>query len=158
MLADEKQLRWMGIDMRSRAVRRVAVVGTYLLSFCLSTWLLFWKGYGVISPAWLLFGLFVAIEYFSVFQEGLLLKSFGFDEREREQLSHARQRTLLLLKVLLISGVVSSVMQNKPWRAMDVATILLTILVIVSTGPKARLLWTEPDPREADGEMEMVGA
>jgi len=43
-------------------------------------------------------------------------------------------------------------------KAMDVVQYLLTLLVMVSTGLKAVVLWREPDPREGSGEIEMVGS
>lgn len=76
LMAEEAQISWLGVDMRARWRRRVAVLGTYLASFAASVWLEVWHGYGWVTPVKGLFALVFAIEFLSIFREGLLLKSF----------------------------------------------------------------------------------
>ena len=228
MLANEKRLRWCGMDMRPRWRRRLAVVGTYFVSFIACVWLTQWQGYELAPPAMAMFGLLFAIEFLSIFREGLLTKSFeevrhsgtewfgsgmvrrfglkvgkaglssrlrstlkfqlmteeqqdealeqaeekveqGFpftipeyrspdapDERELMERNRASRQTLLFLSMMLLSGAVNVSMRATPWKAIDVTAYLLTMVVIARTGPKARVLWREPDPREMSGEVELV--
>jgi hypothetical protein len=214
--------------MRPRWRRRVAVVVTYFVSFIACVWLTQWKGSDLVPPSMALFGLWLAIEFLSIFREGLLTKSFeeplysgterfgygivrrfglkvakssltsrlrstlkfqqmteaeqdealteteekveqGFpvtipeyrspdapDEREMMERNRASRQTLLFLSTMLSYGAVSATMRATPWKAIDVTAYLLSMLVIARTGPKARVLWREPDPREGSGEMELV--
>lgn len=53
MLVDEKRLRWLGIDMRSRERRRVAVVATYA-AFLVAVWVHPPRTYEVVFSLWFL--------------------------------------------------------------------------------------------------------
>ena len=229
MLAtNETRLRWLGMDMRPRWRRRVAVMITYVAAFLASVGLTNWRGYGWITPVEALFGLWLAMEFLTIFREGQLTKSFeeraytdterfGYrtvrkvglkrgkaalkshlestmkfqlmtdaqqkealqeaetrveqsfpftipeddspdapDERERAERSRAWKRTLLFLSTMLSFGAINAAMNARPWRSIDVVAYSLTLLVIARTGPKASVLWRERDPRELDGEVEMV--
>jgi hypothetical protein len=78
------------------------------------------------------------------------------DERERAERDIASRRTLQFLSVILIYNAVNTGMQGKSWTAVQVVSAMLTYLVIARTGPKARILWSEPDPRDAPGEIQLV--
>jgi hypothetical protein len=216
MLKPEKNLRWLGIDMRSRGRRRVAVVVTYLVSICTAGWLLSWRGSPPVTPVVALFGLFFAIEFLTIFREGGLVKGFqeppppftvgasgklwlrwarflvgrtakfrvatpdkqdamlermeqsfpytihpnmpadAPDEREKGEADMASRRTLQFLSVVLLYNAVSAGMQGKNWTPPEVVSMMLSYLVIARTGPRARILWREPDPRDTGGEIELV--
>jgi hypothetical protein len=216
MLKPENNLRWLGIDMRSRWRRRVTVVVTYLVSIGVAGWLSSWHGSGWITPVKALFGLLFAIEFLTIFREGGLVKSFkepprpftvrtggkvglrwgrflvrssarfrfttpekqqgmlrrldesfpytiqpdespnAPDEREKSVADIASRRTLQFLSVILGYNAVSAGMQAKSWTASEVVAMMLSYLVIARTGPQARVLWSEPDPRDAAGEIELV--
>jgi len=70
--------------------------------------------------------------------------------------NRASRQTLLFLSMMLTYGAVTASMRATPWKAIDVTAYLLSMVVIARTGPKARVLWREPDPREVSGEMELV--
>jgi hypothetical protein len=216
MLKPEKNLRWMGIDMRPRGRRRVAVVVTYLVSFGTAGWLSTWRGSPPITSPVALFGLFFAIDFLTIVRGGGLVKDFqeppspvtfgakgalwvksarflvsrtarwrvakpdkqermlerleqsfpytiqpsisanAPDEREKGEADMASRRTLQLLSVVLLYNAVSAGMQGKNWTPPEVVFMMLAYLVIARTGPRARILWREPDPRDASGEIELV--
>jgi hypothetical protein len=225
MLMDGKPLRWLGIDMRTRWRRRVVVVLTYAVFFVVRAWLDLWQGYGWLTPVKGMFALVLAIEFLSVFRDGLILKSFeevrrhgsyknqpgakfgmrigkkmltsrlksslrfqlmsstaqeeelkrveqrveqsfpyeireddpdGLDERERAERNHASRGMVRFLTTMLICGAIDAAMNGRSWKASDVVNFLLGLLVIVRTGPKALVLWREPDPRELSGELGLV--
>jgi hypothetical protein len=78
------------------------------------------------------------------------------DERERVERDIASRRTLQFLSAILIYNAVNTGMQGKSWTAVQVVSAMLTYLVIARTGPKARILWIEPDPRDTPGEIQLV--
>jgi hypothetical protein len=51
---------------------------------------------------------------------------------------------------------VNEAINGHGWTIVQVVGMLLTIMVIARTGPKAVVLWTEADPREVGGEMQFV--
>jgi hypothetical protein len=217
MLATQtNQIRWIGIDMRARWRRCLAVIATYLAFFTATLWMTQWHGDGWLTPVKALFGLLVAMELITVFRQGGLVKSFDVppssllerpggkialrwgrfllrsssefkrmppekqqekmrsfdqsfpyvvaeddspnapDERERAQRDLASSRTLQFLSVILASGAVNAGIQSKSWMPVDQVALLLSYLVIARTGPKARILWSEPDPRDTAGEIQLV--
>jgi hypothetical protein len=224
MLRSGKRLCWLGIDMRSRWRRRVAVVVTYVASFAAPIMIASgqWWGHPILVPLAVL-GLISSIGIFSpwgpvksfdlrtpaepsgspnVIVNGLdqlaryrygvvdyeaadetqksdLLQTYHvgmrlyprrpdldeqwginpqdrLDERDLKQRDRASVRTLQFLSILMVSGMVTTASQATSWTAADVFAVMLTYFVISLTGPKAWVLWTEPDPRGFEGEIELV--
>jgi hypothetical protein len=219
MLATQQnRIRWMGIDMRPRWRRRVAVVATYASAFAASLLLVSWQGYGWLTPTKALFALVIALELISVFRDGGLIKTFedplpqdrllsragayslsraksrlstskryasstpeeqqrmmrrldewpafmrqadgpGIvpDERERAERDQAARATLKrLASILFFVSFLTAVRGQAAWPRMEAVEFLLIFFVIARTGPKAFVLWREPDPRDVTGEIELV--
>jgi hypothetical protein len=78
------------------------------------------------------------------------------DERERVERNHASRGMVRFLTTMLICGAIDAAMNGRSWKASDVVNFLLGLLVIVRTGPKALVLWREPDPRELSEELGLV--
>lgn len=110
--AEEKKLRWGGMDLRPRLRRRVVVPGTYFVPLVLMMC--------TVSSIW--FGRW-ALQRIG----GLLAMYAGFMAVQREPMPQA-----------VVSGFL--------WGFSLPAWTL----------PQARVLWTERDPREVNGEMELV--
>jgi hypothetical protein len=79
------------------------------------------------------------------------------DEREAGERDRASRRTLVLLGTYMTSmaGVYSNHSDGLT-KAQDVVALLLQLVVMAITLPKAIVLWEEPDPREISGEMELI--
>lgn len=120
MLMDRKPLRWCGIDMRARGRRRVAVAGTYVAAFLTSAWIERWQGHGWWTPVKALFALMLAIEFLSVFREGLLVRSF--EDRPRPRVEQPFGRTMLRwAQALVRSRLVSRRFQSLTPEAQEAA-------------------------------------
>lgn len=78
------------------------------------------------------------------------------DERERTERDEASRRTLKFLAWLMTITAVNEAINGHGWTIVQVVGMLLTVMVIAHTGPKAVVLWTEADPRETGEEMELV--
>jgi hypothetical protein len=81
------------------------------------------------------------------------------DEREVKQRDLAERWTLKTGIVLLGSGAgryIALAADQRTVKPLDVAFELFMLCVLMMTLPKARVLWTENDPREGDGEMWLV--
>jgi hypothetical protein len=211
--AEAARLRWLGMDMRPRWRRRVAVGATYAAFLvALGSSGAAWWGHPmaammtlVLAVMWLgVFGGFGPIKDFEgqrraargVFVNGLdgwarykfgapsfdesteaqkeeLLKSYRFgtfylpgkgslerpplderEEKERDGAAHWGMRWVALF-MACISGSYANA--HHPVDGMEVATTLWMLLVMLWTLPQARVLWTERDPREMSGELELVG-
>ena len=75
MLADEQKLRWLGMDMRPRGRRRVAVVLTYVVLFAATVAATEYVNY----PGWTLVVLFAVVEtlvWLSVLRSNGIVKRF----------------------------------------------------------------------------------
>jgi hypothetical protein len=80
----------------------------------------------------------------------------GPDERERTERNEASRRTLKFLVWIMTIVSVNEAFNGHGWTPVQGVGMLLTVMVIARTGPKAVVLWTEADPREVGGEMELV--
>jgi hypothetical protein len=78
------------------------------------------------------------------------------DERECIQRDQASCVTLRFLSIILAYNAVSVGMNGKSWNPPTEVAFILSYLVIARTGPQARILWSEPDPRDASGEIGLV--
>jgi hypothetical protein len=222
--AEEKRLRWWGMDMRPRWRRRVAVVLTYLLIFTMvivvSGWLethAFWAMLAVGAGTMGIVGLSVLrqngvvkrfednphlrvrgmgemvrvdgldqwAQYFygvadfdsasETQKDDLLLRyrvgarlfpkrrgqneAPWLDEREMKQRDSAERWTLKTGMTLLCyyTGIyIFRAAKQRTVQPLDVAFELWMLAVLMMTLPKARVLWTEKDPRDDDGEMWVV--
>jgi len=76
LATQQNRISWMGIDMRPRWRRRVAVIATYLVAFATSLMLPFWQGHGWFTPTKALFALVIAVELISIFRDGGMVKTF----------------------------------------------------------------------------------
>jgi hypothetical protein len=82
------------------------------------------------------------------------------DERELKQRDSAERWTLKTGITLLgayAGTYIARAADQRTVRPLDVAFEFWTFAVLMMTLPKARVLWTESDPREGDGEMWLVG-
>jgi len=79
------------------------------------------------------------------------------DEREAGERDRASRRTLVLLGTYLTSMAgIYSIHPDRLTKTQDVVALLLQLIVMAITLPKAIVLWEEPDPREESGEMELI--
>jgi hypothetical protein len=81
------------------------------------------------------------------------------DEREMKQRDSAERWTLKIGITLLCSyaGIyIARASDQRMIKPLDVAFEFFMFAVMMMTLPKARVLWTESDPREGDGEMLLV--
>jgi hypothetical protein len=164
---EEKSLRWLGIDMRARWRRRVAVLVTYLA---------FLTAIGVSQGDWshpliVMVALVAAVMMFGVLGWRGPVKSFeepdahtvplkaysDLDEREMRERDGSARWTLRWVSTFLACLAGGYAVVRRPVSGMDVAATLTLLWVLVVTLPKARVLWTERDPREIVGEIELVG-
>jgi len=222
MLKPEKNLRWLGIDMRPRWRRRIAVIVTYI-AFGVAVAMVREGGWGhpyismiVLNGAILYFGIFSSrgpVKSFEVPQQGTFGSKYVFvnglddlaryrydiasydaaneeqksdllqtyhvgtrlyprksaldeqtglseqqwvDEREKQERVLAERWARQCL--LAIMGVTTG---RYLWRhtlvpPLDVVADLWTLGILAVTLAQARVLWTEPDPRDAPGEIELV--
>jgi hypothetical protein len=205
LAAEEKRIRWWGMDMRPRWRRRVAVVVTYLAFIpALASSGAGWWGHPMVAMVTLT----VVLVIFGVFGNFGPLKDFGgqrrviqvngldgwarykfgvssFEEATEEQKNYVLQTYSVSSRAVLgssplderelgerdgavrwstwwvgmfVAGYAGRYANARhPVTGMEVAADLWTILVLLMTLPTARVLWTEPDPREMSGEMELVG-
>jgi hypothetical protein len=82
------------------------------------------------------------------------------DERERGERDSAARwawRWIAFLLVIVASQYLLPSNFHKTVGQPQVAAILFGFWVMAITLPQARVLWTEADPREMDGEMELIG-
>lgn len=201
---DAKRMRWLGMDMRPRWRRRVAVVVTYMaLVAVMSQTYRGWWGHPMIatvtlSAVVLLAGVFRGIGPLKgfgnppdrVFVNGLdewaryryaapsfdeateaqkteLLKTYRvgtfvvpgkpyLDEREMRERDGAVRWSVQWVGLFLAAQAGGYASSHHVIGGMEVAADLWTILLLLHTLPQARVLWTERDPREITGEMELV--
>ncbi len=79
----------------------------------------------------------------------------GLDEREIGKRNDASRWALQRIAGFL--AVYAGIMAvEKPVSPIEVSGILWSFSLVARTLPQARVLWTEPDPREMEGEMELV--
>jgi hypothetical protein len=214
MLAtEEKKLRWMGIDFRSRWRRRAAVVLTYAGFFVILEVAIGdprWAGHPYLRLV-AMGALTFLLQAISVFRNGGLVKKFalprlgvepkhmvvgsldewaryrygapGFDaatdeqqkellrtyhvgnylvpakplenclldERERAERDSTSRWVLGQLAWILALMTGSTAMQRRPFTPFEVAALLWIFFILAITLPQARILWIEPDPRDAAG-------
>jgi hypothetical protein len=210
--AEEKRSRWLGMDMRPRWRRRVAVVVTYLAFLvALGSSGAEWWGHPIVATVTLVFtimllgvfGSFGPVKDFEgqqravggVWVNGLdgwarykfgapsfdeateaqrteLLRTYRFgtfrmptkpymdeslDERELKERDGAARWAMRWVGTLMACASGTYANAHHPVNGMEVAAELWTLLVLLITLPQARVLWTEHDPREMSGEMELVG-
>jgi hypothetical protein len=80
----------------------------------------------------------------------------GLDEREIGERDGASRWALLRIGVLLASYAGTVAVQRQPLSQMEASGFLWGFALLAQTLPQARVLWTERDPREVSGEMELV--
>lgn len=229
MLAtDERQIRWMGIDLRARWRRRVAVIGTYCVFAVLTgiatddglafhpRWTahvylalitliavtMIWRALSVFRPngvvksfedppefvglqgkvmvngldEWARYRFDVAsFEEASEEQQADLLKRYrvgtflmpakprsswlGLDEREKGERDGAARWALKQVAIYLAiwSGIYASeAARHQSIDPVEMVAEFWLFSILAQTLPQARVLWTEPDPREMAGEMELL--
>jgi hypothetical protein len=81
------------------------------------------------------------------------------DERELKERDSAERWTTRQLMWLLATyaGIYTSrTINQRPTKPLDVAIQLLMFAVALQTLPRARVLWTESDPRDPLGELALV--
>jgi hypothetical protein len=81
------------------------------------------------------------------------------DEREKKERESAERwsRNLVLSLLASYAGVYTSrAYRHQKTEPLEVACEFFMFALLFLTLPRARVLWTEPDPREAGGEMELV--
>ena len=166
MLAtDPRRLRFLGLDLRPRARRRWAVVlvsVAYMAITVSATRQVFPDGRVVI---WLAS---VAVAFFGIFGHTGPVKSFDElqnaldsevpDERELSQRNRASYLSLRVIAVMFVCNAVGFSEGRLAHQPDDLVAMALNYAVIAMTLPKAIILWTEPDPRELGGEIELVPA
>ena len=213
MLASEtKKLRWMGIDMRPRWRRRVAVVTTYAVfqmligsvatlatnghlfghryltlvamvgaSMCWF-WLSVFRSGGVVKnfddPAVFRGGKYMIVgsldewarykygatgfeqttkeqqtELLRTYRVGnylvpaKLLEDYRLDERERAERDRITRWALNTLVFLLCIMTGTTALNRIAMAPSGLSALLWNLAVLAITLPQARVLWTEPDPR-----------
>jgi hypothetical protein len=222
MLTADEQMRWWGMDMRSRRRRRWAISGFYVLLFAVlvgigttSRWTA--HPYAVLLSMIAMGGVLGRLSIFGkngplkdrdrpYVQLGKMeyVRVTGLDERARyrfgvenfESASEAQKDELLntnkvgtywmlkdrdhtpwlderelrerdnaerwaLKEIIIILGSLtgiwfSQMADHGKLDGYSVVTLLLFVVLLAMTLPKARVLWTEPDPRELSGEIHMV--
>jgi hypothetical protein len=222
VLGTDGQMRWLGMDMRSRRRRRWAVFGCYVLLFVVldrigahgrwtaHPYIVFlsmvalsvvWEpssifgkygpvkdrnrpflqlgkmGYvrvgGLDERARYRFGV-ESFEMASEEQKSELLnthkagtywmpkdrdKTPWLDEREQRERDSAERWALnQIIKILggLVGIWFSEMGGHGKLDGYSAVTILLFVVLLAQTLPKARILWTEADPQEMDGEMTLI--
>ena len=81
------------------------------------------------------------------------------DERELKERDSAERWTARQVMLLLAAyaGVFTSrAIQQRTVHPLEVATEFLMFAVTMQTLPRARVLWTEPDPQDVSGELILV--
>lgn len=73
------------------------------------------------------------------------------DERERAERDSTSRWALRYVSYFLALMTGSTAIQRFAWSPFEVAAMLWTFFVLTITLPQARVLWTEPDPRDAGG-------
>ncbi len=81
----------------------------------------------------------------------------NLDERELRERDGAARWAMRWVGIFVACMSGTFARSHEPLEGMDVATLLWMVLVLLITLPQARVLWTEPDPREMSGEMELAG-
>jgi hypothetical protein len=222
MLKPEKNLRWLGIDMRPRWRRRIAVIVTYV-AFALAVAVVGDGGWG--HPYITMIVLVGAVLYLGIFSNSGPVKSFevpqpgtfgskyvlvnGLDDlaryrygvacydaaseeqksdllqtyhvgtrlfprkpaldeqtglSERDWVDEREKQERVLAErwarrwLLTMLGVTTGryLWRHTPVQPLEVVADLLSLGVLAATLAQARILWTEPDPRDAAGEIELV--
>jgi hypothetical protein len=217
MLKPEKNLRWLGLDMRPRWRRRSAVILTYLafitvvvkveaggywghpaLTTLVLTLAVFivgiFSGFGPVksfepppngsygSKYILVNGLDDLARYrydvpnydaasdeqksdlLQTYHVGMRLyprksslnEQYWLDEREKQERIGAEQWARRWLMTMMAITLGRYLERHTAPQPLEVAGDLLWLLILAQTLPPARILWTEPDPREAPGEIELV--
>jgi hypothetical protein len=80
----------------------------------------------------------------------------GLDEREIGERNDASRWALERIAIFLASYAVFLGVWSKPIAPLEVAGFLWSFSVLAQTLPQARVLWTEPDPREMEREVGLV--
>jgi hypothetical protein len=81
------------------------------------------------------------------------------DEREVKERDSAERWTArqVLWLLSLSAGIYTSrAINQRPAHPLEVATWFVLCCVALQTLPRARVLWTEPDPRNVSGEISLV--
>lgn len=81
----------------------------------------------------------------------------GLDEREIGERDNSSRWALQRIATLLAMYAGIFAVKPKPLEQMEMAGFLWSFFLLAITLPQARILWTEPDPRE-DEEMRLVMA
>ncbi len=74
LVSDEKRLRWLGLDMRARWRRRVAVVLVYLIYVLAMEWIP--NNAGPLYRYWMMYGVSAVVALAGLFGDRRLVKSF----------------------------------------------------------------------------------
>lgn len=224
MLKPEKNLRWLGIDMRPRWRRRAAVIVTYLAFMVVQATVQdggLWGHPGI--TAIVLAGAVWGVGVFSLWgpvksfdpppprtahgsqyvivnglddlaryrygvadydaaneeQRSDLLQTYHVgrrlfprkpsldgqsglddqhwvDEREKIERVEAERWAHGWLMTMIACYAVFSIRRHKTFQPLEEAGDLLWFLILGRTLAQARVLWTEPDPREIPGDIELV--
>jgi len=78
------------------------------------------------------------------------------DERELRERDDAVRWSMRWVGTFLACAAGRYSATHRPITGMHVAADFLVVLMMLLTLPQARVLWTERDPREVSGEMELV--
>jgi hypothetical protein len=202
---DAAKLRWMGLDMRARWRRRVAVLVTYVVfwaAFIACTGGQWWGhpmvGLVILTLLVMGFGVFgsfgptkqfedppvrvmvngldewaryrfaaSSFEEATEMQKAELLQTYRFgsfylpgkpylDEREARERDGAVRWSVrwIATGMACLAGQYS--VAPHPVAGMVVAADFVLMLVLLMTLPQARVLWMERDPRELNGEAQLV--
>jgi hypothetical protein len=160
MLANDGELRWWGMDMRPRWRRRVAVGAGYAVLFFVCELI---GGYGHSYLYWRSLGV---LAFSLLWTQGSVLGKSGvlttwMDERERRERDSAERWTLDQLATYLasFSGLaVAEAARHHPLGPMEIAVGVWLFCMLARTLPRARVLWTEADPRLMSGELALVAS
>jgi hypothetical protein len=166
MLAtDPRRLRFLGIDLRPRARRRWAVGLVYAAYMAVTVTATHHAFPDDRIVVWLAS---VAVVFFGIFGHTGPVKSFDEpqnalnsevpDERELSQRNRASYLSLRFIAVMFVCNAVGFSEGRLAHQPGDLVAMALYYAVVAMTLPKAIILWTEPDPREIGGEIELVPA
>lgn len=178
MLNTDDKLRFLGIDLRSRARRRCVVVLTYLAYLLAETWITKESIPNLQSDEsrwYLASAISVAVILFGVFREGgpvkplldvrwraewrgkhksLYTPPIELDERELVVRDRAVRRTLEAMIVFCFICALPGNNLHTHTNPIETAQVFMMLMVFGATWPKAIILWRERDPRtEEDSQL-----
>jgi hypothetical protein len=85
-------------------------------------------------------------------------EKYRLDEREKNERTEARQWALRWLITMIALNTGQYLVRHSDPTRFEVAGDLFWLSTLGLTLPKARILWTEPDPRDIPGEIKLVPA